>query len=660
MANIPISQFWQGINSGQPENRRNSGYCENIYNAALETLKGSSKRSPLILVSGETNTISDDATIINIQGARIIIETDSVRAIDENGNKIDVEDSTGTNFSYISTIRDNLDYAVSLDTAFIVNRTIDVVAVDGIDYTVKLEVGNYDDLPRSTNYPEDPVEGAYYKVVSRINQNPVGYYKYENSVYTRVSEPNDKEVNFDLTTMPHRFVYFPNDNKIIYSTIPFDSRLSGNYKSNKIIPIVGKKILSINYFQSRLVLLTEDNINLSENKNIYNLFVNDLDDITVQDRISIDILESNIGSPLTTVNVFNSMLILCQNAVLCFDAENGTVALTNANGSVRKITDLKCVNIKPGFNGSTACILDINNYIYVFKVLDPRIGPQEVINLNDYDPKLLRNKTVKQLLLDRNELYVINTDGSMLIHKSEEQGQQYVQLAWSRFTSRCHTPLHVDSWNGKIRFVSRCLNDNIAYTIFDYDTNVFGLDPYQLTYEPRLDAREYIQGIYNPKTDETYFEHSVDDADLNYSCIVDSSSGEFFKPKRVSEQRAYFNGLIEGYVYLGFTYEYRTDLTNLWAGANDIRLIGSRLSIFVQDSTDLNVIVIEKNNRERSKQWTNFKSNFSSIGANIPISTVFDLMIVGDTRYNRLSFRSDSPGPLTVNAINYRIQGKSK
>jgi len=672
MAKISISSLFQGINRSQPAWRRNTGYVEESVNAALETVKGSSKRNGLVYKGKINSTLNEDFVCISVQGIRIFIDADQrVVAVDSNGNNVEVEDETASNFSYLfsnGTIND-LDWVVALDTAIVVNTETTVLTETSDDYVIKLEVNTYSELPSSTQNPEEPITNGYYRVLLRENRDPAGYYQYVNGQYVRVSPPNDPSATWVSGTMPHRFVYDAANNRITFSTIPFKDRLSGTSKSNIVMPIENKKILAIDYFQSRLVLLTDETVNLSANSDIYQLFVDDVENIVAQDRISKDILESNIGTPNGTVSLGSSLLITCANSILAFDAANGTELLTTVNGAIRRIADTKCEDIKIFSHGNKVAVVDTNNMIRLVGVTDVAIGPQLLGSLNDYEPKLLRDKTIKQILVDDQELYVLCTDGSLFIHRSEISNGQYVQLAWTEFESNCHTPLFLDSWNNRVRFVCSSTNSSIVLDDWIYSTDL-ELDPVASGSDTNsdinihLDSKEISTGTYVSKDDVTYFTHSGDVGSASYSMVVNPTTFVWYKPYRVEANRVYFKGKLSGSWYLGFRFEYRTKLSKLWNGSSTIRLIGSRFTVFHQNTTDYKLTLGRENGTQRSHSFNALRHNKSIIGGTTPRQMentgYFTSMLVGDTRDTNIIITSDTPGSLTVSSIEFTVNGKGR
>lgn len=444
-----------------------------------------------------------------------------------------------------------MDWVVAIDSAIVLNRTIDVEADDYADYDVFQTVNIFSELPA------EPVPNGYYQVLLRENSDPAGYYQYVNGAFTRVPPPADPDASFDLTTMPHRFIYDRDALTITYDTIPFTSRTSGTSLTNLILPIVGKKLKSVNYFQSRLVLLGEDSINTSFSSDIFNLYVNDVNDIVVQDRISKDILETNIGSPLRTIIIGNSVLITCENAVLCLDASFGNDNLTSANAALRKIADMKCQDIRPTSNGFRILVPDVFNELKVFAVADSRIGVQLIGSLNDYVPDLLAGITIRNIFLNENTAYVIGSLGELFLHDSRVEQGQYVQLAWTEYTTRTHSFIAVDSWGQTIRFLTQTSSDSeTPYAFLEYvhrkpvdDALMTTATDQDINFKARLDIRETQFGSYNPKTDETSFVHTLDDASTDYSYVVNSETGAWQKCKRADGNIAYFDGDLSATYY---------------------------------------------------------------------------------------------------------------
>lgn len=655
MPKFPISDFYHGIANGQPPQRRQNGQVKEAENAQADVLDGMRKRNPLIYKAGLPLSAAD-YEVANVGGVRIFFNGASISAFKEDGTAVPIDDATSTGFAYLSGAdREDLDWVVALDTVIICNRNTVVVADDYPNYTVAGEYNNFSELPGNDPDHGNPVTNAYYRVLDKENSDPAGYYQWDGSKYNRVPPPGDEDASYDLTTMPHRLVYDPDANLITYSTIPFEKRLSGSSRTNLILPIVGEKIKSVNYFQSRLVLLTEKNLNLSYNSNIFRLFVNDMDTIVVQDRISKDILESNIGRPLRTAVINNTLIITCENAVLAFDAELGNASLTNANGAIRKIADLKCADVKPTTNGSYMYFVDQFNQIQSLAIANIQVGVQNFGSLNDYDPSLLQGVDIKQIYADADTLYVLGTEGELYVHDSKIINGKFVQLAWTKYTNRQHKIRHIDTWQNKVRIVSETSLGSLCFLEYTHrkPENDPGLD-----HKVRLDIRELKTGTYFSNKDRTRFEHSVDNASTDYSYIVNATTGQKLKCVDVDGKYAFFEGKLEGDWYLGFNYRYRVKLNNVWAGSLDLRVMGKSFSLFYTDSTDFDLIIGRINGRQRRMHWQTPSVNKGIVGQTLVNTGVYTTFVMGDLRYIDIAIESDSPGPLTVNAIGYEVNGK--
>lgn len=698
---IQISQLYQGISATQPLGRRAQGTVADLYNGVCETIVGTSKRRGTICrgsvpVSAYSNKGGDPSplntsnfVVMNLQGKRIFVDASGqVLAYDEDGTSVEIVDTTNTGFAYLVGELTDLDWVTAYDTVIILNRSVNVVVNDETAYAVVKTVNVYSELPQaSTTNTEPPVTNGYYRVLLRENSDPAGYYQYVDGAFVRVSAPNDVDSEYDLTTMPHRFVYDTNDGKIYYRTMPFKNRLSGNSKTNKVLPLEGKPILSINYFQSRLVLLNDSTLNLSANSDIYQLFVNDIDNVTVSDRISKDILENNLGTPYRTTVLGGSLLITCQNGVMCFDASNGNEVLTNINGALRKITDTKCQDLRMfNGNGIRVAILDTQNLIHTFTILDPQSGPAEYNVINNYDPRLLRGKTIRQIWMDGQDVYVLDTDGMVYIHRSEITNGQFVQLAWTRFKIANRTVRWIDAWNNYIRFT--CLPEQgytspyMTFVDWKYEINaaVDSINDYSdeaTEFNVNLDSKELVQGEYDPKTDTTRFEHTFEYADEDRSVLVDPRTGVTHRPVRINEFYVWFRGKFPSqdftggiFYYLGFTYDFEMTLNDLWVGASEVRLIGSKLAIFYNQTSDFDVTIGRDNGKKRTKHFSVNQYNNTVLSNTTPLATgdgpynnptssgVCAIMLIGDARYTNVKISNTTAGNVTINALEYSVTPK--
>lgn len=676
MPKIPVTNLYQGISRTQPPHRRNTGYVEDSKNTALDITRGTIKRNGLRRKAALPRNLPALYKIVTIRDARIVIDgtNQTVWAFDENGNVIPVVDQSGapTDFEYLFGVGVlELDWVVALDTILIVNKAVTVEATTSDNYNVTKTVNVFSELPPNDDPVTQPVEGRYYRVSLRENRDPAGYYRYTSGKYERVSPPNDPECVWDLATMPHRFIYDEANNQITFKTCPFTNRLSGSYNSNLVMPIYQNRIRAIDYFQGRLVLLTNDSVNLSANNDIFRLFVDDVDNIVSQDRISKDILESGIGIPHGTVSIAGSLVILCDAGVMVFDAANGTEMLTTTNGSLRRISDNKIIALKYYSNGNRVAVSDTNNQIRLIGVMDGTLGPQMLGSLNDYDPKTLGNKTITQIFTDEDQVYVLCSDGSLFIHNSTFMNNQYVQLAWSELTTNCRTIKYIDSWDSIIRIASDSSNGTSVTDDFEYFTTFRRdtIDSITIQANVRLDALEEVTAAYDAQTDRTYFTHTNDLASLTHSMAVQVLSPSatetqpklvYHRPVAINGRVFYVNGRITGKCFVGFTFEMSTTLSNLWIGANEVRLMASRFNVIYQDTSDFVLSIGRKNGRKRRVRFQGSQYNNTKVGSYLPSSGVFTTLLIGDTRYTDITITSTSPANVTLNAVEYTVNGRGR
>lgn len=204
-------------------------------------------------------------------------------------------------------------------------------------------------------------DGTYYLEASRSADIPSGL-DLEEVVWTEARSPYEPH-SFDETTLPFAVEY---DEGFVLQTSTFKARRAGDDESVKVPAFVGKVITNIGHFQKRLVLVSGNNVIMSNAEDYDTFWRKSAVQLLVTDAVS-------IGS--SAVGIDTLQYVLPHNRDLLVIASNsqfkigGTEGITPQTVSMALTTRYECqVNVPP---------VSIGNSVYLPMSYGSSTGIQE-------------------------------------------------------------------------------------------------------------------------------------------------------------------------------------------------------------------------------------------------------------------------------------------
>ena len=266
------------------------------------------------------------------------------------------------------------------------------------------------------------------------------------------------------------FVEYPNQAE---GTPYWDERTVGDDKTNKIPSFVGKKILSMGAFQTRLFFEAEDSFVCSKTDNYFSFWKHTA--LTDRDDDRIDVI-----APSATVNILKAHVLYNKNLVLFSEGtqyiQSGDQPLTprtiNLGVSTSYDMDLSCL---PEATGDAILFCTRSGEftkIQSFR-LEDLTNLERATSLTDHVPKYIP-KGVEQIAASsalNTAFFRIADSSDIYVHQWHIQDNSYLQQAWHKWTLKWHTPLHMFLIENKLMILAkRTDSDDIDLLSVDVTT----------------------------------------------------------------------------------------------------------------------------------------------------------------------------------------------
>jgi hypothetical protein len=657
--NIPATQPWQGGTSQHRDKYLQGQSPTPPLNHRLSVAHGLAKRNGTDLI--ETLSISSSEYVTTLQGRFIVIISDNgIRVYDLLDRQWRPVTSSTGDFDYLANgDRETLRTAEFLDTLIVANRTIATRFETTDDYQVIGRAEFYDDLDDDAQTGPASV-GDYAEVLSSDNFAPRGFYKKTlldtgETLWVRVPPPNSPNGRPIAETLPHQLQYQPSTGEFSWEQPTWDSRMSGSEVDNPAPSWAGSTIDAIAVFNQRLWIIGGGAVTAGDRaappRNPYNFYLWDVEEEARVDRIDEFIDDASVGQPLYARAMGNGIAIICSNGLGSFGS--GGQRLDAFNGAWRTIERVGFADVEPASTGTDLMVLDSQGLVRWYS-WDQGIRPNPP--MNDHYQSLLDGREVERLSSSGSTLYVM-TDDETFVWQGYPTPRGNVQSAWSRlrFSS---DPIHVHRFDGLDFLI--CEDQLLSY--YSREPNI----PDDSEHEVCLDARERLQGVYDPKSNETIFELDRDATEATRMFQTFSNNGDQVsrevKPHRIIGNRVYISGDRSEYEhYLGDLYQTRADLPPASFGPSYVRSYWVGLDIGYRISTDFDLEAVVSG-ETFEEEWTSADmGDVDEMGPLLPKDGQYRFIVRGDSRdIERISIVSESAGYYEIAWWSPRIRGGSR
>ena len=148
--------------------------------------------------------------------------------------------------------------------------------------------------------------------------------------------------NFVASTMPHTITYDHTSGEFSVEEREWQERKAGDNVSNSFPSFIGTEIKGLSYFQKRLVMLSENEVHMTETDNIFNWFRKSAAQLLVTDPIGISPSASDVDILEHVIPHNRDLLVLASNAQFKIP---GTPAATPQTVSMGLTTAYNCQTV---------------------------------------------------------------------------------------------------------------------------------------------------------------------------------------------------------------------------------------------------------------------------------------------------------------------------
>lgn len=674
---LDIGQLYQGV-SEQPAWRRQTGQTDEVVNLRCDPLEGLRKRNSTDLVNRTGLLSSLNPYIISMRQFIIFIFDYQATGLgiivydrDAGGN---VQVIAPYGWTYLNGAAfAEIDTTAAIDTLMILNRTITPTTGATPNYSVAGTVNQFSQLPDYTTV----AAGTFYKVRLIENYDPSGYYlnvdpnsptlptgfQIDTNVrgWQQVPAPNDPDGHYNATTLPHRLIYDSAANTFTFEPCLWRDRMSGNKKTNKVMPWANVGLKTICFHKGRLFMMGRDAITAgasSPNQSIFNLFVGDvLNNVVDSDRISIDINLANIGTPQRSLSVGNDLFVNCQNGQLSFSANDQ--ALTGTNGRYVQVGDHRTQDIPLASNGPEIVLVDQFGFVQLFRWINSLEGVQYQGSITEHVPTLLKNETVTGVYFINNTIFVTTASARVYVHERAAAGGQIIQLAWNKNIFYEKT-VYMDAWKNYIYLTQKGTSTFHSILKYQHQKNTDSSEDFT----PRLDRRQIATisqsdtsySRYDPFANKTYITFEDSTPTTTTVQLVNVTDGIKLYPVSCAGSVAAFNGDLRGKVcHWGFIYDSYTVLSKIWPQA-DIRPTLSALVVFHKDSTNYTVEIYPPDYTPIVNEWNGPNLFSYKLNAKALDTGTSRWPAQGDGRFTNVRISCNDAGTMTISAVEFQAQ----
>ena len=530
--------------SQQPTPLRAPTQAEVEENCYASVVDGNAKRPPLqqiALVStlsysgAYCHTINRDS----VEQYVVIITNGSIAVNHVDGSSRTINFPHGT--GYLATTAPTTDFhAVTVgDYTFIVNKTI-TVAMKGVaaeqtalptDYawlnrnadsgvqnryrqhppsatgeTYKGDVQTFANLPGQTGVAGTPAEGDLYHVLGSSSDHGFGgyYIVRHGGVWNETVKPG--LVNkVDDTTMPWALIRDASGTSFTFTPFSWKQRMVGDYTLNPNPSFVGRKIRDIFFFRNRLGMVADENVVMSSSGDFGNYYR-----LTVLDILPSEAVD--IAASGTAVNLLNFAVPFYNNLMMFSDQAQfqmnviGTLTPTTVSLDIVTKYEMSKVCKPVGIGSDVYFVSEKGSYATIWNYF---VRDNVIVNVAEdvtsHTPRYIPKGVIKMASsTERDMLFVLTTGAQSNIYTYKVtwlQGKK-VQSAWNVWKfNPSDTILNIDVVSSRL-YVLLQRGTSVSLAFIDLMPLA---QPSDLTFDPLLDRRQALTGVYSAGPNSTAF-----------------------------------------------------------------------------------------------------------------------------------------------------------
>ena len=369
---------------------------------------------------------------------------------------------------------------------------------------IKGAVDEFSDLPAEC------WDGTKVKVTGKDNTGLSDYYvEYRSTSGTESSNGNwvecrgwDLENNIDASTMPFHLVREA-DGNFTFKQIAWDERKVGDELTAPAPSFIGSKISDVFFHLNRFGIASRDKTIFSRDDKYGCFFPRKATEVLADDSFELATTGNNVADISFVVPFAKSLIVMCENKQYIITCENG---LTPEESKITESTNYPASTLAaPTIAGSNMFFISPNGDYSIVReyFLSEDTVTYQAADITKHIPEYIPKGVT---LIDAH-----NNDDLLISYSPTEPHRLYIykylwinnekaQSSWSHFEF-------------KGRILHSCYIDNSIYLTMQYPDGVYlekmtlfskELDE-GMTFEPALDRRVLLQGVYDAESDSTLF-----------------------------------------------------------------------------------------------------------------------------------------------------------
>jgi len=538
-----IPALYSGV-SQQPTPLRLTSQAEIEENCYANVVDGVAKRPPLQQIAVISSTALNGAYVHSInrdsnEQYQVVITNGAIKVNHVDGSSRTVNVPHGVTYLTSSAPSADFHCVTVADYTFIVNKTI-TVAMDALaaeqtarptdhawmnrgDYngvnsrynqykpsvsgeTYKGDVQTFANLPGQAGVSGTPAEGDLYHVLGSSTDNGFGgyYIVRHGSTWNETVKPGLVNM-FDATTMPWALIRDSNGTSFTFTPFSWKQRVVGDATLNPNPSFVGRKIRDIFFYRNRLGVTADENVVFSASGDFGNFYR-----LTVLNLLPSEMVD--LAASGTSVNLLNFAVPFYSNLMLFSDQAqfqlNVVQTLTPTTCSLDIVTKYEMSKVaKPvGIGSDVFFTSEKGNYATIWNYF---VRDNVIVNtaedITQHTPRYIPKGVIKMASsTERDMLFILTTGAQSNIYCYKVtwvQGKK-VQSAWNVWKfDPGDTILNIDVISSRLYILSQ-RGTNVALGYVDLMPLA---QPTDLTFDPLLDRRVVLTGVYSAGPNSTAF-----------------------------------------------------------------------------------------------------------------------------------------------------------
>lgn len=439
-----ISSEIPALNGGvsqQPSALRLPTQLEEMENGRASITEGNTKRNPveylqglpanLDLSSAYIHTINRDVT----ERYLVVLADGVVRVFGLDDYQERTVTVVGDAATYLAVSDATAEFgAVTVnDYTFVINKTVrPALASATAPGSVTGTVQTFEDLP---NDPA-PINGVIYEIAGDPGSNFDDYYvKRVAGAWTEGLKPGE-QYQLDGDTMPHILVRMP-DGTFEFRAATWNDRTVGTLESDPEPSFIDRTIRDIFWFQSRLCMLTDENVIMSGVGTPFNFWRTTVVDLLAADRLDVAVSATSVAKLQHAIPFARQIALIGEQQQFVLNASQGVAPDTVA---IDPMTTLEVDTRARPAKIATDVYLPVPTgrftRVHELTILEGQVS-EDTADVTGGVPEYIPGNIRRVVSIPSQEMLVLlsaDDPSALYVYETAWQGQERVQSAWHKWT----------------------------------------------------------------------------------------------------------------------------------------------------------------------------------------------------------------------------------